>query len=1086
MLRLFTPVRIIGIALILVALGLAPAIFDFLADALPRTLEGWPQRLSLQNFYDHVAGIWAAVSGRLYVVKIVGLVLFLVGAGWALLMRMDRLPWMKRPEPDDPLRMSDVLLNETWQISRDKPNADDQKKIQEFSEEKKRKAKEVKDDALLNEVSPFLYRWLNDRDRSALCLSGGGIRSASFALGVLQALATHPRSVKDGTPVNNAENSLLSKFTYLSTVSGGGYIGSWLSAWITRKGLDTVWAGLMRRPSDMTDPGTEPHAISWLREHGNYLTPKLGLTSPDTLATVVIFVRNLVLNWFVLLPLLLAPLILMKLLALVIFFLGEQNSMALFGWLAFIGLALLFMALRFTVRHRPSRYRKGNLWAKQSADQSKVIRRGLVPSVAAAFAFVMCMALAAATKTTDGYQGWVKELFRLEQGTFPLGDLVSIGALAGAILYALSWIASWPRASQVGDFLRWTVSGAIYGMLVGLVVYFFANDYIGDWIFFSLGEWFKRLATILSETNQSVAGINNYKHTLVLIYFGVPLLLLAQLTAEMMFVGLASYEEYSDDDREWLGRAAALAMLTGVGWLIVMYLIFVAGDIAFKMITNRVEGMSIVAALCVTALLAAVLGRSHRTAAQAEPLQGVKPRSVRAILTIVAIVCAGLLVVIASALLDLAVLGHAITDRKPGDSFGPDVLRLVVALIAVAIVGANASKFINVNRFSMHALYRNRLVRTFLGATQDPREANPFTNFDEKDNPKMFKLWEREGKGGPLMTPGTKFWRPFHIINIALNVTSSEKHLAWQERKAAPFVVTPLHSGSAIAGFRDSEAYGGQISLGTAMAVSGAAASPNQGYNSSAPVAFLMSLLNVRLGWWLGNPGPAGNASYTHDGPRTAARSLLAELLGMTREDQEYVYLSDGGHFENLGIYEMVRRRCRLIVVSDAGCDPAFAFEDLGNAVRKIEIDLGVPIRFRTLADLKPRRPMSDLGAGHPYHAIGEIDYPAADGGGSKPGVILYIKPGYHGSEITAGIRSYAIANHDFPHDSTANQWFGESQMESYRALGFEITDNLLRSAVEHLNENDPSLGAILEALQSMAAGKPVRVGRASAEDVTV
>ena len=127
MLRFFTPVRIIGIALVLVALGLAPAILAFLADALPRTLEGGPQRLSLQNFYDHVAGIWAVVSGRLYVVKIVGLALFAVGAAWALLMRMDKLPWMKRPEPDDPLRMSDVLLKEARQISRDKPNADDHK-----------------------------------------------------------------------------------------------------------------------------------------------------------------------------------------------------------------------------------------------------------------------------------------------------------------------------------------------------------------------------------------------------------------------------------------------------------------------------------------------------------------------------------------------------------------------------------------------------------------------------------------------------------------------------------------------------------------------------------------------------------------------------------------------------------------------------------------------------------------------------------------------------------------------------------------------------------------------------------------------
>src|SRR5262249_61832405 len=201
----------------------------------------------------------------------------------------------------------------------------------------------------------------------------------------------------------------------------------------------------------------------------------------------------------------------------------------------------------------------------------------------------------------------------------------------------------------------------------------------------------------------------------------------------------------------------------------------------------------------------------------------------------------------------------------------------------------------------------------------------------------------------------------------------------------------------------------------------GAAASPNQGYNSSPPVAFLMALLNVRLGWWLGNTGRAGAGAYRFDGPKTAARSLLSELMGLTREDQEYVYLSDGGHFENLGIYEMVRRRCRLIIVSDAGCDPAFAFEDLGNAVRKIEIDLGVPIRFEGLPNLLPRRlDGRDIGPGHPYHAIGEIDYPAADGGGEK-GVILYIKPGYHGTEITAGIPKHALAPRTLPPPTTAH-----------------------------------------------------------------
>jgi hypothetical protein len=186
--------------------------------------------------------------------------------------------------------------------------------------------------------------------------------------------------------------------------------------------------------------------------------------------------------------------------------------------------------------------------------------------------------------------------------------------------------------------------------------------------------------------------------------------------------------------------------------------------------------------------------------------------------------------------------------------------------------------------------------------------------------------------------------------------------------------------------FSTSERFGDKegISLGTAMAISGAAASPNMGYHSSAGVTFLMALFNVRLGWWLGNPGKEGEATFRYDGPQTAVVPLLQETFGLTTDDQPYVYLSDGGHFENLGLYEMVRRRCRFIVISDAGCDPPFAFEDLGNAARKIELDLGVPIRFRGLESLRGRpSDGSNIGPGAPYHPVGDIDYPSADGGGS-------------------------------------------------------------------------------------------------------
>jgi hypothetical protein len=357
---------------------------------------------------------------------------------------------------------------------------------------------------------------------------------------------------------------------------------------------------------------------------------------------------------------------------------------------------------------------------------------------------------------------------------------------------------------------------------------------------------------------------------------------------------------------------------------------------------------------------------------------------------------------------------------------------------------------VNINRFSLHAVYRNRLIRCYLGASRQTRCPDLFTGFDNDDNVRVCKLWPPKS-GGNMNSH-----RLFHVINIALNVVSS-KRLAWQERKAESFTVSPRHCGSAYLGFRPSEEYGDHpggygISLGTAMAISGAAVSPNMGYHSSPSIMLLLTLFNVRLGWWLGNPGKAGDQSYQSDGPKWGAKPLFYEAFGQTTDESRFVYLSDGGHFENLGLYEMVRRRCRFIVVIDAGCDPQFAFEDLGNAVRKIYIDLGVRVELQTILNRpsgkglwETDRSGDDPRKKLPYYAIGTIDYESADG--NEPhcgnGYILYIKPAYHGTE-GAGIRSYATAHPEFPHESTADRWFTESQFESYRSLGLDITNDIL------------------------------------------
>jgi len=179
--------------------------------------------------------------------------------------------------------------------------------------------------------------------------------------------------------------------------------------------------------------------------------------------------------------------------------------------------------------------------------------------------------------------------------------------------------------------------------------------------------------------------------------------------------------------------------------------------------------------------------------------------------------------------------------------------------------------------------------------------------------------------------------------------------LAWQERRAAAFALTPLtcgyglslpDDGSRVEHYRPSTEYMGGIWIGSAMAISGAAASPNMGYHSSPALTFLMTVFNARLGHW--SPNPVNDKTWTRHDPPFGGAYLIRELLGETDLGSPYVYLSDGGHFENLGIYELVRRRCACVVAIDAGQDQDSTFEDLGNAIRKCYADFGVTIEVCT------------------------------------------------------------------------------------------------------------------------------------------
>ncbi|HEX6160909.1 MAG TPA: hypothetical protein VF111_12135, partial [Thermoanaerobaculia bacterium] len=260
--------------------------------------------------------------------------------------------------------------------------------------------------------------------------------------------------------------------------------------------------------------------------------------------------------------------------------------------------------------------------------------------------------------------------------------------------------------------------------------------------------------------------------------------------------------------------------------------------------------------------------------------------------------------------------------------------------------------------------------------------------------------------------------------------------------------------------YRPTYAYGGPsgVSIGTAVAISGAAASPNMGYHSSPAMAFIMTMFNIRLGSWLGNPGLHGQKKYRKAHPTSNLRPLAHELTGGSNDQARWIYLSDGGHFENLGLYEMILRRCRYIVVSDAGADPKFSFDDLGNAVRKIRTDLGVPVDIYDVR-MQPRTADGQFGEGQ-FVARASIRYSVVDRNCQEDGTLIYIKTGVYknDTDLPQDIYNYAQESLAFPHEPTSDQFFSESQFESYRALGRHVVNVICENYREEVGKATPRI----------------------------
>jgi hypothetical protein len=383
--------------------------------------------------------------------------------------------------------------------------------------------------------------------------------------------------------------------------------------------------------------------------------------------------------------------------------------------------------------------------------------------------------------------------------------------------------------------------------------------------------------------------------------------------------------------------------------------------------------------------------------------------------------------------------------------------RATFLYLELAIILAVISWLIGPNANSLHQLYRDRLSRAFV-----IDRANPSSKAARFDRQRFSSL--------KPACPNTSDWTleaacsPYLLVNTAINLENS-KELNKRGRNADNFIFSPLYVGSGATGYvttKDMENTEGNLGLATAMATSGAAASANMGAKTIKILTFSLSVLNVRLGYWLANPRHLGNwlidprklSSFRHVLRRIWSNFgpyyFATETLGLLDEKNLNVYLTDGGHVENLGIYELLRRRCKVIIAADAEADQEMSFPSFVRLQVLARIDLGVLIDLpwpslqadaTQVTDKVLHGPKGWPGSKGPHAAIGRIDY-----GDGESGVLIYLKASMSGDESDYVI-DYKRRNPTFPHETTVDQFFSEEQFEVYRALGFHACRNLFAGA---------------------------------------
>ncbi|MFD2167805.1 patatin-like phospholipase family protein [Thalassotalea euphylliae] len=574
-------------------------------------------------------------------------------------------------------------------------------------------------------------------------------------------------------------------------------------------------------------------------------------------------------------------------------------------------------------------------------------------------------------------------------GRFPFGtDRKDHDKLGGAVL---AWLRSHASFLTPGNGITKLslMTAILTGTFINLVILIPAFV----WLFFlssiQLGEW------LLPLREQPISNIFGFATLFGFIGFGLCILL---MFATAISTGACGLKKRTT---EYLRSAVTKTAGITLGFLIVGHLPWLHD--AIYQFTEKVVHSSISVAIVSAVLASMLIKRSNQQGEDGPSL-------------ITGLLVRGLIYV-------FCLSTFTMTYHLATLWLEPMVLYVPVSFYIWTALSVTLAICCDINLISMHGYYRNRLRDTFMPTSI------PDTESDDEI------IIAKEGwKASQLcyLAEFTADKGPYHIINCNLELIDS-KHPRYKSRCGDNFTFTPVMAGSSATGYISTGNYmTGNTDLASVTAISGAAVATNTALTRGRGLNFVMALFNLRLGCWLPNPKTA--LAHTVKRPLWY-NCIFRDMLGKgLDENQPYIHLSDGGHFENLGVYELVKRKAKVIISIDAGADPLFKFHDLAKMTELIRVDFGAKLKL----DTSPLLPGKN-GISAQAYVVGELSY--EDGTTAE---FLYIK-----SAMIAGLSpdvvGYKHENPTFPDQTTADQFFDEYQFEAYRELGFQITHQMLK-----------------------------------------